>query len=82
MSWYLNRKKNVIMLAKCAAEMVAGDRYNIRIQWKNGFHTLFSESVFSINLFSKSVNLFYKTVFVETIFSETVFADHYLSFVS
>ena len=26
------------MLVKCAAEMVAGDRYNIRIQWKNGFH--------------------------------------------
>ena len=35
---YLGRKLNIIMLVKCAAEMVAGDHYNIRIQWKNGFH--------------------------------------------
>ena len=47
------KAKNMIMLLKYAAEMVAGEHYNIWIQWKNVFHksaqvgeTLFGRSEF------------------------------------
>ena len=38
LKYVFERKENKAMLVKCAAEMVAGVHYNIRIQWKNGFH--------------------------------------------